>query len=102
VVPDGEPREYDHEDHRLLAVTFDYLVSNLMPAIDWDEIDGALLAEALAAPREGQACKRRSARTPARARQGSTALGPEGAPAARRLRERQAAAWSCATFIHRP
>jgi hypothetical protein len=53
VVPGGEPHEYEHEDRRLLAVTFDYLVSNLMPAIDWDEIDGALLAEALAAPREG-------------------------------------------------
>jgi hypothetical protein len=52
VVPDAEPREYDHEDHRLLAVTFDYLVSNLMPAIDWEAIDGALLAEALAAPRD--------------------------------------------------
>jgi hypothetical protein len=51
VVPHGEPHEYEHEDHRLLAVTFDYLVSELMPAIDWDEIDGALLAEALAAPR---------------------------------------------------
>ncbi len=51
VVPDGEPHEYEHEDHRLLAVTFGYLVSELMPAIDWDEIDGALLAEALAAPR---------------------------------------------------
>ena len=51
VVQHGEPHEYEHEDHRLLAVTFDYLVSELMPAIDWDEIDGALLAEALAAPR---------------------------------------------------
>lgn len=51
VVPHGEPHEYEHEDHRLLAVTFGYLVSELMPAIDWDEIDGALLAEALAAPR---------------------------------------------------
>jgi hypothetical protein len=52
VVPSAEPTEYEHEDRRLLAVTFDYLVSNVMPAIDWDEIDGALLAEALAAPRE--------------------------------------------------
>ncbi len=51
VVPHGEPHEYEHEDHRLLAVTLGYLVSELMPAIDWDEIDGALLAEALAAPR---------------------------------------------------
>jgi hypothetical protein len=51
VVPDGEPHEYEHEDHRLLAVTFGYLFSELMPAIDWAEIDGALLAEALAAPR---------------------------------------------------
>lgn len=51
VVPHGEPYEYEHEDHRLLAVTFGYLVSELMPAVDWDEIDGALLAEALAAPR---------------------------------------------------
>jgi hypothetical protein len=51
VVPHGEPHEYEHEDHRLLAVTFGYLVSELMPAVDWDEIDGDLLAEALAAPR---------------------------------------------------
>ncbi len=51
MVPHGEPHEYEHEDHRLLAVTFGYLVTELMPAIDWDEIDGALLAEALAAPR---------------------------------------------------
>jgi hypothetical protein len=39
VVPHGEPHEYEHEDHRLLAVTFGYLVSELMPAIDWDERD---------------------------------------------------------------
>lgn len=51
IVPHDEPREYEHEDRRLLAVTFDYLVSDLMPDIDWDEIDGGLLAEALAAPR---------------------------------------------------
>ena len=51
LVPGGEPHEYEHEDHRLLAVTFGYLVSELMPAIDWDEMDGAVLAEALAAPR---------------------------------------------------
>jgi hypothetical protein len=44
VVPRGEPQEYEHEDRRLLAVTFDDLVSDLMPAIDWDEIDGGLLA----------------------------------------------------------
>jgi hypothetical protein len=51
IVSRGEPREYEHEDRRLLAVTFDFLVSNLMPAIDWDEIDGSLLADALAPPR---------------------------------------------------
>jgi hypothetical protein len=49
VVLGGEPTEYEHEDRRLLAVTFDYLVSNLMPAIDWDDVDGALLGRALAA-----------------------------------------------------
>jgi len=32
-------------------VTFDYLVSDLMPDIDWDEIDGGLLADALASGR---------------------------------------------------
>lgn len=50
VVPRGDPQEYEHEDRRLLAVTFDYLVSDLMPAIDWEEIDGGLLAEALGPP----------------------------------------------------
>jgi hypothetical protein len=50
IVPGGEPREYEHEDRRLLAATFDYLVSELMPEIDWGEIDGSLLAEALAPP----------------------------------------------------
>ena len=54
VVPGGEPQEYEHEDQRLLAVTFDYLVSELMPAIDWDEIDGELLVEALAPPQAGR------------------------------------------------
>lgn len=54
LVPGGAPSEYQHEDHRLLAVTFDYLVSDLMPAIGWDEIDGAVLAETLVALREGQ------------------------------------------------
>lgn len=52
IVPGGEAREYEHEDRRLLAVTFDYLVSDLMPDIDWDEIDGSLLAEALARPND--------------------------------------------------
>jgi hypothetical protein len=51
VVPSGEPHEYEHEDRWLLAVTFDYLVSELMPPVDWDDVDGALLAEALARPR---------------------------------------------------
>jgi hypothetical protein len=51
IVPQGEPREYEHEDRRLLAVTFDYLVTDLMPDIDWDEIDGGLLADALAGSR---------------------------------------------------
>lgn len=50
IVPHKEPREYEHEDHRLLAVPFGYLVSDLMPDIDWDEIDSGLLAEALAVP----------------------------------------------------
>jgi len=50
IVPRGEPTEYEHEDLRLLAVTFDYLVSDLMSGIDWDDIDGALLAQALASP----------------------------------------------------
>jgi predicted nucleic acid-binding protein len=47
IVPHKEPREYEHEDRRLLAVPFGYLVSDLMPDIDWEEIDGGLLAEAL-------------------------------------------------------
>jgi hypothetical protein len=51
VVPRKEPREYEYEDHRLLAVTFNYLVSELMPDIQWDSIDGRLLAVALAKPR---------------------------------------------------
>jgi|NGEPerStandDraft_6_1074524.scaffolds.fasta_scaffold20807_3 hypothetical protein len=50
IVPNGEPREYEHADRRLLAVTFDYLVSELMPHIEWGEINGALLAKALEAP----------------------------------------------------
>ncbi len=54
VVPGGEPREYEHEDRRLLAVTFDYLVSDLMPAIAWEEIDGGLLAEALGPSQAGR------------------------------------------------
>ena len=49
IVPHKEPREYEHEDRRLLAVPFGYLVSDLMPDIDWEEIDGGLLAEALVA-----------------------------------------------------
>jgi hypothetical protein len=52
IVPSGEPHEYEHEDRRLLAVTFDDLVSDLMPDNDWDEIDGSLLAEALAPPHD--------------------------------------------------
>jgi hypothetical protein len=50
IVPSGEPREYEHEDRRLLAVSFGYLVSELMPDIKWGEIDGGLLAKAFAAP----------------------------------------------------
>ena len=52
IVPGKRPREYEHEDRRLLAVPFNYLVSDLMPDIDWDAIDGGLLAQALAAPSE--------------------------------------------------
>jgi hypothetical protein len=52
IVPGGEPCEYEHEDHRLLAAPFNYLVSDLMPEIDWDEIDGSLLADAVATPRD--------------------------------------------------
>jgi hypothetical protein len=51
IVPHGEPREYEYEDRRLLAVTFNYLVSELMPDIDWPEIDGRLLTEAVATGR---------------------------------------------------
>jgi predicted nucleic acid-binding protein len=51
IVPRKEPREYEHEERRLLAVPFGYLMSDLMPDIDWGEIDGGLLAEALAPPR---------------------------------------------------
>lgn len=51
IVPRKEPREYEQEEHRLLAVPFGYLVSDLMPDIDWGEIDGGLLAAALAPPR---------------------------------------------------
>jgi hypothetical protein len=54
IVPQKEPREYEHEDKRLLAVTFHYLVSELMPELDWDGIDGALLGTALAAFDEGR------------------------------------------------
>jgi predicted nucleic acid-binding protein len=54
IVPGGEPTEYEHEDRRVLAVTFDYLVSELMPDIDWDDIDGALLMQALAPPQAEQ------------------------------------------------
>ncbi len=50
IVPAKEPREYEHEDRRLLAVPFGYLVSELMPDIDWAAIEGGLLAYALAAP----------------------------------------------------
>jgi hypothetical protein len=50
IVPGKEPREYEHEDRRLLAVPFGYLVSDLMPDIEWGDIDGELLADALAAP----------------------------------------------------
>jgi hypothetical protein len=53
VVPHKEPCEYEHEDRRLLAVTFNYLVSDLMPDIDWNAIDGRLLAAALAKPQPG-------------------------------------------------
>jgi hypothetical protein len=50
IVPHGEPHEYEYEDRRLLAVTFSYLVTDLMVDIDWSEIDGHLLAHAFAKP----------------------------------------------------
>ncbi len=53
IVPGKEPREYEHEDRRLLATPFGYLISDLMPDIDWEGIHGSLLATALAAPRTG-------------------------------------------------
>jgi len=46
IVPNGDTEEYEHGDHRLPAVRFGYLVSELMADIAWDEIDGALLREA--------------------------------------------------------
>jgi hypothetical protein len=51
IVPAKEPREYEHEESRLLAIPFSYLVSDLMPNIDWGEIEGDLLADALEPPR---------------------------------------------------
>ncbi len=51
IVPGKEPREYGHGERRLLAVPFKYLVSDLMLDIDWGEIDGDLLADALEPPR---------------------------------------------------
>lgn len=47
IVPGGEPHEYEHEDRSLLALTFNDLASQRMPAITWDEIDGSLLAQAM-------------------------------------------------------
>jgi len=46
IVPNGDTEEYEHGDHRILAVRFGYLVSELMADIAWDGIDGALLKEA--------------------------------------------------------
>lgn len=51
IAPGKEPHEYEFEDGRLLAMPFGYLVSELMADVEWGEIDGALLAEALATPR---------------------------------------------------
>ncbi len=51
IVPAKEPREYELEERRLLAVPFSYLVSDLMPDIDWGEVEGDLLADALAPAR---------------------------------------------------
>lgn len=49
IVPRKEPHEYEHEERQLLAVTFDYLISDLMPDIEWDQIDGGPLRAALVA-----------------------------------------------------
>jgi predicted nucleic acid-binding protein len=49
IVPEDEPHEYEHGDHRILAVRFRYLVSELMPEIEWAGIDGLLLTDAVAA-----------------------------------------------------
>jgi hypothetical protein len=54
IVPEKEPCEYEHEDHRLLAVTFNYLISDIMSDIEWGAIDGRLLAAALAKPQPGR------------------------------------------------
>ncbi len=50
IVPGREPCEYEHGERRLLAVPFGYLVANVLPDLEWGEIDGGLLAEALAPP----------------------------------------------------
>jgi hypothetical protein len=39
---------HEHGDHRLLAVTFSYLVSDLAGEIDWHGIDGEAVKEAFA------------------------------------------------------
>jgi hypothetical protein len=37
---------YEHDQRRVLAVTFDRLLHDHLHGIDWDEVDGAWLAEA--------------------------------------------------------
>jgi hypothetical protein len=48
VVPNRESHEYEHGDSRIAAVTFDYFVTNIFEDVDWDGIDGTLLAGAFA------------------------------------------------------
>ncbi|HEY4918013.1 MAG TPA: hypothetical protein VIH92_13960 [Solirubrobacteraceae bacterium] len=49
IVPNRESQEYEHGEDRLLAVTFSYLVSEIIPHIDWDGVDGELLVETFSA-----------------------------------------------------
>lgn len=41
--------EYQFGDHRILATTFNYFIAELCADVEWDEIDGAIVADALAA-----------------------------------------------------
>lgn len=43
----GGSYEYEFGEHRMLAMRFDYLLENHLDSIDWNEIDGSLLSEAL-------------------------------------------------------